>query len=223
MNVSRQLFDMPDSIARLPRDDRGFPIPEFAAWGDDGKPDFRVIKPRWREVCHTQKRCWICGGGMGSRKWFVLGPMCAVTRTTSEPPCHKLCAEFAAKNCPFLATPMARRNDRDLDEKYPERSAPGKPIDRNPGVCVIWETRSYKPFDAGNGWLIEVGDPENVTAWRERRRATRAELLESINSGMPALQREAEAEGVEACKHLLIVAGKFQANVLDRYFPEVVQ
>lgn len=219
MTVSRQLFDMPDSIARLPIDPRGYPIPAFANVDDNGVADFRVIKPRWREICHTQKRCWICGGGMGSRKWFVLGPMCSVTRSTMEPPNHKLCAEFAAKNCPFLAMPMAKRNERGLPE---EKHVAGKMIDRNPGVCVIWETRSYRPFDAGNGWLIEVGPPDNVTAWRHGRQATREELSESVRTGVPLLMEEALKQGQWGVNGLNEQLEKWTFNVLDKWFPEQV-
>ncbi len=40
-----------------------------------------------------------------------------------------------------------------------------------------------------------MGEPEAVTWWAEKRPATRAEVLHSIDTGMPFLQREADKEG----------------------------
>lgn len=215
----RELFDLPDAMAALPRDYRGYPIPAFVYFDKDGKEDFRIIKTGWREECHNKRRCWLCGGHMGKRKWFVLGPMCSVTRTTMEPPCHRLCAEFAVKNCPFLTKPMAKRRDlSDIEHKHVD----GKMIERNPGVTMIWECNEYKPFRTGDGWLITVGDPVNVTAWREGRHATREELLESVMSGLPILQAEAEKEGEEAIHELIMTVGKWSNRVLDRWFPEAL-
>lgn len=217
MTVSRMLFDLPDAMKRLPVDDRGYPVPEFVRWMEDGKPDFRILKDGFREKCYRQKICWLCGGKLGSRMWFVLGPMCSVTRTTMEPPSHRQCAEFAVKNCPFLTKPMAKYSTKPKPEGA---TIDGTLIDRNPGVTLIWETLAYKPFRVGDGWLITVGDPKNVTAWREGRHATREELLESVMSGIPILNEEAEKEGKGAVDELIRTLGKWQLKVLDKYFPE---
>lgn len=218
MSVARELFDLPDAMAGLPRDIRGYPIPAFVYFDKQGKEDFRIIKTGWREECHKRHRCWLCGGFMGRRQWFVLGPMCSVTRTTMEPPSHRLCAEFAVKNCPFLTKPMAKRNERGMPPE--EHFVDGKMIDRNPGVTIIWETTSYKPFRVDDGWLITVGDPVNVTAWREGRHATRDELLDSVISGLPLLHAEAEKQGQPAINELIRTVGHWQLKVLDRWFPE---
>lgn len=191
--VIRELFDLPPEMAGLPRDHRGYPIPRFVHIRDDGTPDFRVINPGWWAHCHNNKRCWLCGGGMGSRKFFVTGPMCTITRTISEPPSHRGCAMFAIRNCPFLTRPMAKRNERDLPEGG---VAGGVALQRNPGVCALWETKSYRIFrdDAGIP-LIEMGKPEHVSYWREGRRATRDEVRESIETGLPPLIEIAEKHG----------------------------
>lgn len=134
-----------------------------------------------------------------------------------EPPSHRLCAEFAVKNCPFLTKPMARRRDTsDLGEVFVD----GTMIDRNPGVTVIWETTSYKPFRVDDGWLITVGDPIGMTAWREGREATRHELLDSVLSGLHFLKDEAEKEGEGALRALAHTVGLWQINILDRWYPE---
>lgn len=220
MTVARQLFDMPDAMALLPRDARGYPVPAFVHWAEDGTPDFRIIKDGWREECYRKHKCWLCGGILGKKKWFVLGPMCSVSRTTMEPPSHKLCAEFAVKNCPFLTRPLAKRADL---SDIPEKHVDGIMIERNPGVSLVWETLGYKPFNTDNGWLITVGDPTDVTAWREGRKATREELLDSVMSGLPALEEMALKEGPRAEYELRVTIGKWSFKILDRWFPEKEQ
>lgn len=217
--MQRTLIDLPETFTRLPRDVRGYPVPAFVHWKDDGTPDFRIIKNGWREECYRKKRCWLCGGFMGKRQWFVLGPMCSITRTTMEPPSHKLCAEFAVKNCPFLTKPMAKR--RDISD-IPEHTVAGNMIERNPGVSLVWETTSYKPFNTDNGWLITVGPPVNVTGWREGRKASRAEVEEGVISGVPLLWEEAKKEGPRAEYEFRVILGQWELQILNRFFPEIV-
>jgi hypothetical protein len=213
--MMRQLFDMPAEMARLPRDHRGYPVPEFVAW-IDGVPDFRVVKPGWIKECHDNHRCWLCGGGMGRRKFFVVGPMCCVNRVSSEPPSHRGCAEFAAKNCPFLTKPLAVRNERDMPEN--RKDPAGQMITRNPGVCAIWETKHYEPFKVGSGVLFDIGKPGAVTFWREGRKATRTEVEESVQSGMSFLKDAAEAEGRKAVDALVREVMTF-SRLLNTIYP----
>lgn len=214
LTATRVLFDMPDEIARLPRDKRGYPVPAFAAIVD-GQPDFRVVKPGFWINCIKRNRCWICGNPMGSRKWFVIGPMCCVNRVSSEPPSHRGCAIFAAKNCPFLTRPMAKRNERGLPAD--KIDPPGFHIARNPGATAVWETETYKVFDAGNGYLVEIGRPKDVTFWREGRKATRAEVLESVKTGLPYLAEMAEQDGPEGMQALVACVEKFRREILERF------
>lgn len=214
--TARHFDFLPDAIKVLPRDSRGFPVPAFAEW-IDGEPDFRVVKKGWREQCHNRKLCWICGCKMGSRLWFVTGPMCTVTRTTAEPPCHRECAEFAVRACPFLSRPLAKRDTKDLPEGH--YTVEGH-VDRNPGVACVWETRSYKPFRVGDSWLIEMGEPDKVEAWAHGRPATRAELIHSIETGIPTLVEMANKEGPVALYELRETISAYRVNVLDRWFPK---
>jgi len=222
MSVARELFDLPQEMARLPVDYRGYPVPAFVKW-IDGQPDFRVIADGWREECHNKRKCWLCGGHMGRKKWFVIGPMCSITRTTMEPPCHRLCAEFAVKNCPFLVRPMAKRRSlADLESKLDGKQfhVDGKMIERNPGVSLVWECVDYKPFRVDGGWLITIGNPTGLTGWREGRAASREEVLESVMGGLPLLQAEAEAQGQAALDELTMTVGRWKLGILDRYFPQ---
>src|SRR4249920_2430888 len=88
---------MPSRIAALPHDDRGFPIPFFVITMPDGTRDFRIMDHVRRDKCIRSSLCWICGEKLGTYKAFVIGPMCTITRTSSEPPSHRECAEYSCK------------------------------------------------------------------------------------------------------------------------------
>jgi len=72
-------------------------------------------------------------------------------------------------------------------------------IERNPGVVAIWITRQFRAFRDHNGdVLLSVGEPVEVTFYCEGRRATRAEIMESMESGLPILREIAAKDGTEA-------------------------
>lgn len=173
---------LPPYMMDLPIDSRGFPVPWFTP-KVNGEWDFQAVSVGKAEEAMQKHICWICGKKMFRNMAFVLGPMCAVNRVSSEPASHVECAEFAVKACPFLTKPRMRRSPK---EDGPP--VPGIMIERNPGVCLIWITRKYKPFRTKTGLLVEVGDPiRTPTAWREGREATTDELIESIKTGLPEL------------------------------------
>lgn len=200
MNALRPgLPPMPARMRRLAIDERGYPVPWFVAWVN-GKPEFRIADPAKMFRARRFGYCWICGQNAATVKTFVIGPMCAVNRVTSEPPCHAECAEYAAMACPFLTLPKARRRDGNLPSDISDPA--GMMIERNPGVTCLWTTSRWRLFDCGNGLLYRLGDPARVVFYKEKRPASRAEVLSSIDSGMPILRRLAEEEGVKAVVEL---------------------
>lgn len=200
--MSVELPPLPDRVRNLPLDKRGYPVPWFVAWVD-GEPDFRVIGPGKLVEAVRDNRCWICGQQMGVFKCFVLGPMCAVTRTTSEPPNHRDCAIFAATACPFLVRPHMKRSVGELPEGTVD--AAGVHLDRNPGATGIWITRTFRPFipfAGSRGVLFKVGDPTEVLWYAKGREATHAEVEESISGGYPHLLKLAQTDGQDAIDQL---------------------
>jgi hypothetical protein len=168
---------------------RGYPVPWFVAWVDGAngpEPEFRAFDPRKMAAAIRQKLCWVCGEPLGRFMTFVIGPMCGINRVSSEPPCHRECAQFSAKYCPFLSKPqMVRREDAFTEANF--RSPAGVMIERNPGVTLLWTTKSYRLSVREDGVLFFVGDPESLEFYAEGRDATRAEVNASIVAGLPAL------------------------------------
>ena len=210
------LTPMPDRIKLLEVDpERGYPVPWFVKW-IDGKPEFRIMdEDKWIRAV-KQRLCWVCGQRLGVNLCFVLGPMCGVTRTTSEPPCHRDCAQWSARNCPFLAMPkMIRREDEEFLAKHPT-STGGIAIKRNPGVTLLWCTYTYEVWRPDNGGvLITVGPPMEVEWWAEGKPASWRAVNDSVMSGLPLLEAEAvKEEGAMAALYK-------EVDMLKSLFPQL--
>jgi hypothetical protein len=93
-----------------------------------------------------------------------------------------------------------RRNEKNM----PAHLEPaGLMLRRNPGVSMLWTTERYSLFKDGRGGvLFNVGEPERVEFFAEGRTARRDEIMLSISTGMPILQKMAERDGPEAVAEL---------------------
>jgi len=196
---------LPDRIARLPVH-RGFPVPWFVTWMQEdgttpcargeGTPEFRVITSGAIQEAVNRGLCWVCGQRLGAFKTFVAGPMCGVNRNSQEPPCHHECAVFSAIACPFLSKPQAKRRDGNLPEGG---GFAGIGIERNPGVTMLWTTKKYSlKRDPKGELLINIGEPEKVEWIAKGREATREEIEESIDTGLPLLYEIADENDRES-------------------------
>lgn len=197
---------MPAQIAALPVH-RGYPVPWFVTWlapngtavpRGEGTPDFRVMYENAPTEAVRKRLCWICGQHRGDAgEVFVAGPMCAVNRNSAEPPSHPWCADWAARACPFLVRPHMERRDAGVPQGV--RDAPGIMLRRNPGVALLWMSPGNRLLVPNGGWstrtdpagkmLFDIGDPISVRWYAEGREATRAEVMASIDSGLPALRK----------------------------------
>lgn len=177
------LPELPRFIKSLPVH-RGYPVPWFVDWVD-GEPEFRAMDRRKFVRAVNERLCWVCGQKLFAEEVFVIGPICAINRISSEPPAHRECAQFSARACPFLSRPgMVRRPDDRINTK----NVAGMMIERNPGVTLLWFTRRHTIMQVTNGVLFQIGHPFKLEWYREGRAATRAEIMESINTGLPALR-----------------------------------
>lgn len=195
-----ELPALPIRMQSLPVDARGYPVPWFVEW-INGAPEFRVMDGRKLVRAVREKLCWVCGKPLGSFLAFTIGPMCAVNRVSSEPPSHRECAMFSARACPFLTRPHMRRREGGMPEEAVKPG--GMMIERNPGVTLVWVTKSYRVLpQKGKSALFRIGDPTDVQTFAHGMPATHAEIHESIVSGLPALLSAAEEDGGTAVKEL---------------------
>ena len=185
LNAAVRDIPMPDRMKKLPISDKGFPIPWFVHFDQDGVPNFTAIHPGRIVQAHNKRLCWLCGERLGAYQCFTVGPMCVVNKVSAEPPSHLDCAQYATRACPFLVNPRAKRNHKALpDEHVPP---PGEMIERNPGVTALYITKRYTVFKVPNGSLFNIGNPIKIEWWCQGRAATRAEVDISIESGLPSL------------------------------------
>lgn len=198
---------LPRSMKKLPVV-RGYPVPWFVDWLPNGQPEFRSMDPKKYIKALRESLCWVCGEKhMASIKCFVAGPMCGINRTSPEPPSHPDCARWSAINCPFLSNPdMVRRQDELVNVVDLVEKSAGHCITRNPGVAMLWFTRSFELFPDGKGsYLIHMGTPVAVEWYHKGRKATREEVQESIDGGLPLLETMARTEsgGIEELRRFV--------------------
>lgn len=206
---------MPLGISLLKTDARGYPVPWFVdrkADKADGQPDFRIMDHAHLKLAIREKRCWVCGLPIREPDMaFVAGPMCGINRTSAEPPCHVYCARWSAQACPFLSHPKRVRDDAGLPE---DRHVAGIGIMRNPGVAMVWTCEGYetfRPHVGGDGVLFQLGEPLRVEWYAHGRAATYAEVVESVETGLPLLLRSAAQEGAAALFDLGRMTERFMA------------
>ena len=195
------LTPLPPRKEGLPIDERGYPVPWFVPMVG-GKPEFRAMDRAHFIQAIRLGLCWVCGSWLGSHKTFVTGPMCLISGTNAEPPSHWACATWSARNCPFLSKPQMVRRTNDLPEGM---QTAGIPILRNPGVTAVATMRKYRVFNDGAGHPLirmDLAGLEHVEWFSMGRPATRAEVQESVDGGLPILRGFAQEEGEDALEDL---------------------
>jgi hypothetical protein len=177
----------------------------------DGKPEFRMGDQEKLVLAIKGSLCWVCGERLGRYKAFLIGPLCSINRISAEPPMHQDCAEFSAMACPFLIGKQLERREGGLPDAAPEV---GVMIRRNPGCAAVWMTTDYQLVVANGGILFRIGEPTAIKWYAKGREASRADVMASIESGLPILQAEAERESPEAVAELAKMRG-----AAERYLP----
>jgi len=198
-------------MRKLPIDERGYPVPFFVEW-IGGKPEFRAADAKKLVQCVKEHLCWICGQKLFREQVFVAGPMCAINRVSSEPPSHRECARYAVVACPFLVKPhMVRREAGMPEEKVMTEGA----LLRNPGVAMLWFCHRYKVQRANPGVYFHMGTPFHVEWYMQGRPASRGDVEESIESGLPLLRASSQIATEDDEEELQI-----QVKFAKRYLPK---
>lgn len=106
---------IPKELSHLKLDDRGYPIPFFAAIRD-GKPDFRLLDVKKQRECIDKKLCAVCGLKLHKDySYIITGPIGLTNRVSTDPPMHRVCAEFSIQACPHLLYKNATRRETGVD------------------------------------------------------------------------------------------------------------
>ena len=205
---------MPERIRQLPRSAEGYPVPFFTSWRD-GEPEFGIVCERKREAARLRKVCWICGDHLGVYKCFMVGPARALSRSSIDPPSHLQCAAFSAVACPFMLNPAPKPTGEE------ELDPPGSLRDPNPGVTVLWSTKSFETKPMGPSKLFLLGPPTALAWYKQGRAATLAEVSASVADVVPLLQERAEREGEHALRDLVAAVQQIMP-MMPRAEPEIV-
>jgi hypothetical protein len=186
---------MPDRIARLPRDIRGYPIPFNVLRADDGTPFFTVNDDRTHLRCIREGLCPLCGERLGKWKWFVGGPKSAFDPHGwyFDLPGHHECERYALAVCPYLAMPKYLKR---VDVPHPEKLPNALPL-----VLLDQTPIEERPeiFVALAGQMIEVADNSPMLPyvrpsyprlgyefWRHGKQFTEAEAMPFLRQALGA-------------------------------------
>src|SRR4029434_290440 len=116
------------------------------------------------QLCGAQERCVVCGDALGKWMTFIVGAASGLSATTGSPPAHASCAEWLSTNLMLS------------------------------GVTLLWTASSYHVFRDHGRFLIQMGPASRVAWVCDGRDATREEVTDAVESGLPLLQEACERE-----------------------------
>lgn len=186
-------MNIPDRMAHLERDHRGYPIPYIVLRSDDGRAHFTVNDSARVANAAKKELCAICGKRLyRGERWFGGGPMSAFHEHGAylDGPTHHECGTFALQTCPYLAAP-----------KYTGRIdaqtiRPGTLEDRiilvdnttipdRPDVFVFACATSYKVITEPGRLLFRPKRPwVTYECWAQGRKLTREEYVPILVAAM---------------------------------------
>jgi hypothetical protein len=112
------ISDIPECLAALDRDKRGYPIPVTVARGRDGTPYFTITDPEARHRLLKEDRCHISGRKLLRGRWLIGGPSAAFHPQGAflDGPMLEEAALFSVRTCPYIAAPkyLKRIDDAQL-------------------------------------------------------------------------------------------------------------
>lgn len=154
-------IELPENIANLPKDSRGYPIPFFVAWVK-GVPQFHLADPNKAVQCYKNRLCWVCGERLDQIVAFVGGPLSCDGGSFADAACHVECAEFSAKYCPHLATPNAKRRQSDIPA-----TAPTGFTTKHPEKIGVYITTGYRMINTPGGFIFRAESALDIRWFRE--------------------------------------------------------
>lgn len=190
---------IPPTMAHLPRDKRGYPIPTMVMRDDQGLPHFQVNDEERRQEVIQKELCSICGKKLFRGRFLVGGPASALHEDGRyiDPPMHRECAEYSLMVCPYLAAPkhMKRLTSEQVHDRVQSKTS-GKLISTDPtmipdrpqlfvllGVAKL--TSISGPIMVSEGvhmvgvkYIAPHSQFIDMTFWRHGQRLTHAEGMQ---------------------------------------------
>jgi hypothetical protein len=183
---------MPERIAQLPRDARGYPIPYVVQRDQTGQPLFIVNNRDLANHCVRRKLCSICGEKMVKELWFVGGPQSAFHPHGAyyDSAMHHDCLQYALRVCPYMAmSKQAADLDRvmpKIQDRLKENVLMWDPTinDRRPDlfVAVMAYGQSLTGSPMGGFYLHPLRPYHAVEYWREGEQLTADEGLAIVRA-----------------------------------------
>lgn len=142
--VSGHRFNIPNCLAHLKVDPRGYPIPFFIPYRD-GQPDFKFMCPVKQNRAIDESLCHVCGKKLNKDYvYFITGPVGLQNTTVSDPGMHRECAEFAMQVCPHMLFQKAQRKTEGSDAVMDLIHVDGKPDHLFLIKASKWWAKFYK-------------------------------------------------------------------------------
>lgn len=186
--MSNAKFDhpVPEILAELPRDTRGYPIPA-GAWRDPatGEYDFRVLNQQIRLDALKNKRCAISGELMlPGEYWFIGGPVNFEGRLFVDGPMRYEAAEFSLMTCPHLALSASKYRRTGVEDKF--RPA-GTTLEKSP-ILMLAMARHYRLEEIKDFVYVRATAWRAVSWWQDGRRLTKPEAIATLAKVAPDIK-----------------------------------
>ena len=198
----------PPSIADLPHDGRGVPLPIHVPRLPGKAPRITDVDSTRLLILSVERRCTICGWSIGQseRCWYVtlensLREIGSTGWTLWDPSpegtAHEECLLYAAVVCPWLATPnyQRRTDQRGAGRSLIEPKGTVRPpvlLAGAPDVVVVFDAREGEPYSV----LLGGGEPEVV------RYTYGAELIPRLVETLAGRARVPDAADLDLVKLL---------------------
>ena len=118
-------IEIPEYLAHLPVDKRGYPIPYFVPIVD-GEAEFKYGDPHKVDICLKYNKCWVCGRKIKLPAYVITGPVGRKNNVVSDLPMHERCARYSLIICPHMYIEKTKRFTDD-DEGNDMLHVHGKP------------------------------------------------------------------------------------------------
>lgn len=164
-------IELPERIASLPRDSRGYPIPYIIFINDDGKPIFTINDIDKVQQAIAQNLCHICGQPLENLVWFTGGPGSALLNNQwgvyNDGPMHCDCMRFAMAVCPHLSHKMTKAIGPAVAKSLNEKGISTFDTTTIPGVPSIFVSVQTPKFLIARGQFYVPKPYLKVEYWKD--------------------------------------------------------